>query len=79
MLQDARDRFIAAVEACGGPEHAAVTLGCTRSYIDMLCQGKRDRPGMDVAASIEMHFGIPMRDWVEIADSKSNPKRRRAA
>lgn len=63
-MASAHGRFAAKVVELGGPEKAAYRLGCTRSYVDMLLQGKRKRPGMTVAARIETAFGIPMIDWV---------------
>lgn len=60
----ARERFRRRVRAHGGSASAARTLGCSRSYVDMIIKGDR-RPGMRVAHAIERSFGIPMQDWLD--------------
>jgi hypothetical protein len=59
----ARELFRQKVGACGGPAAAATSLGCSRSYVDMIIKGVR-RPGMKVARAIEEVFGIAMQAWV---------------
>ena len=59
-----RDQFRQRVRAHGGSKASAVSLGCSRSYIDMIIKGDRS-PGMKTARAIEVLFGIPMQAWVD--------------
>jgi hypothetical protein len=62
-MESTRKRFAEAVKQHGGPIKAAGALGCSRSFVDMIIDGKRG-PGMTISRAIEAIFGIKMQDWV---------------
>ena len=64
MIAKIRSIFEAKVRAHGGSRVSAESLGCSRSYVDMIITGTR-RPGMRTARAIEILFGIPMQAWLE--------------
>lgn len=63
MSRHIRDLFRQRVNEHGGSRASAASLGCSRSYVDMIIKGSR-RPGMRTARAIEELFGIPMQAWV---------------
>jgi hypothetical protein len=65
MRSDTRERFRHQVVVHGGSAAAALALGCSRSYVDMIAKGQR-RPGMRVARVIQAVFDIAMEDWLEV-------------
>jgi len=71
MSEETKDRFRRKVGAHGGSARAAVALGCSRSYVDMIIKGAR-RPGMKVARAIEEVFGIAMQEWVDWPGARLN-------
>lgn len=63
-MKATREKFRKKVDEVGGPAAAALSLGCTPSFVHMVISGVR-RPGMVTARAIEALFGIPMQEWVE--------------
>jgi hypothetical protein len=72
METKTRERFRDKVGAHGGSAAAAIALGCSRSYVDMIIKGAR-RPGMQVARAIEGVFGIAMQEWVDWPRAEPKP------
>lgn len=61
------ERLRAAIRAKGHTQReAARVLGVTEPWISDLCNDKA-RPSINMAAKLETEYGIPMRDWAEVA------------
>lgn len=60
--QDVRARFdeIVRQRRC---RQVARELGCSRSYVDMICSGDRT-PGLRLVVEIERLYGIPRTAWI---------------